>query len=258
MIDSCDHHAIPNMGVLFSRIPHYVCRTCGAKIEMTPQTRRIGLVVRILFYALLLFTALFGKDIFPGPNATTISLSVMGGIILCFAILQMVLLRYGKFQAAAPDIAGTADTPETVAKPQYTPEQLELMALYDSYVEKNAPVREEDLNPPAPVEAAPLPMHIDCDHVPAKSWKNYVPSVYDFTCEKCGKRITFSAERKKRLNLILLAFSGVMILSSFTLKNLLMGEFIAIFAATIVICIGVQYYFVKKSTFEEKELEQKK
>jgi len=300
---SCNHHPIFKIKLLFARAPKYICKECGAEIEMTTQTKTFTKIINALTIGGLVYLALKGDFSKSQFNSMAVYFAVMGGIVAAYLLLQSLVINLGKFQVIEPDAAvitpspepdlyaGTESgtdygtepeaetdhetgnepddmsgsvsgdvsatdqdtgrpqyTPEQLAK--YTPEQLDLMALYESYAKLD---REENPAGAPVISAAPVPEEDNCIHIPAKNWKNNVPGVYDFKCANCGKTITFSASQKRRLNLILLAFSSIILVVSFSKTTVPFWGLILLALGVLAVCAVVQYYFVKSSVFETKE-----
>lgn len=290
---SCNHHPTFKLKMLFARTTVYMCKNCGADLEMTVQTKNISKIINALTIGVLVYLALnsnFSKTQ-SGTNSTLLYFAAMAGIVVAYLALQALLMTFGKFDeiesgqtisvtpittdasdtanssgtSDTSDTSGTSDTADagsdrqsgvdsTATKSQYTQEQLDLMALYESYAKLD---REENGKNPGntdmPAVEAPVPVEDTCEHVPAKNWKNYVPGVYDFKCDKCGKVITFPVARKKNLNLILLAFSSVILIASFSTQNIPFWGLGLMAAGVVIICSFVQYFFVKNSVFEIKK-----
>lgn len=267
---TCNHHPVITFKVLFARNATYICKDCGATIELTARFKTISKIINGLTIGFLVYQAFKGSGATSGTagstNSTAIYFGTMGAVVAAFLLVQILLLKFAPFEEveAKEDTSEPAENADTTkqaeSKPtgeaggdnsQYTAEQLELMALYDSYVKQNAEDGTEDPSAPAKVVEAPVPEEI-CIHTPAKNWKNYVPGVYDFKCENCGKTITFSVARKKKLNLILLAFSSVILMASFSSNDFPFWALILMSLGVLAVCSVVQYFFVKNSVFETK------
>jgi len=273
---SCNHHPTFKIKMLFSRTTVYICKNCGAELEMTAQTKTVSKIINALTIGVLVYLALNGNfsktETTTGTNGMILYFAAMAGIVVAYLALQALLMTFGKFieiesdqQAVDSTETDSTETSDTGAEPksdtesadgksQYTPEQLELMALYESYAKLDRDENGENpgnTNMPAP--EVPVPEEDTCEHVPAKNWKNYIPGVYDFKCDKCGKVITFSVARKKRLNLILLAFSTIILMASFTSQEIPFWGISLMAVGVVVICSFVQYFFVKNSVFETKK-----
>jgi len=281
---SCNHHPTFKIKMLFARTTVYICKNCGAELEMTAQTKLISKIINALTIGVLVYLALNGNfsKTQTSTNSTILYFAAMAGIVAAYLLLQALLMTFGKFDeiesdqtisetSITTDASNTADTSDTAdtsvaeserqsgadseaPKSQYTQEQLELMALYESYAKLD---REENGENPGntdmPPAEVPVPVEDTCEHIPAKNWKNYIPGVYDFKCDKCGKVITFSMARKKNLNLILLAFSSVILIASFSTQNIPFWGLGLMAVGVVIICSFVQYYFVKNSIFETKK-----
>lgn len=275
---SCNHHPTFKIKMLFSRTTVYICKNCGVELEMTAQTKMFSKIINALTIGVLVYLALNGNfsktETSTGTNGMILYFAAMAGIVVAYLALQALLMTFGKFdevesvQPAADSSetdntestdAGTepksdSDTDSAAGKSQYTPEQLELMALYESYAKLDRDENGENPgNTDMPAAEALVPEEDTCEHVPAKNWKNYIPGVYDFKCDKCGKVITFSVARKKRLNLILLAFSTIILMASFTSQDIPFWGISLMAVAVVILCSFVQYFFVKNSVFETKK-----
>lgn len=269
---SCNHHPAFKIKMLFARTTVYICKNCGAELEMTAQTKTFSKIINALTIGVLVYLALNGNfsKTESSTNSTILYFAAMAGIVVAYLALQALLMTYGKFneiESATPPLGSSesydaadmesdrqSGADAAAPKSQYTPEQLELMALYESYAKLD---REENGENPGntdmPAAEVPVPEEDTCEHVPAKNWKNYIPGVYDFKCDKCGKAITFSVARKKRLNLILLAFSTIILMASFTSQNIPFWGISLMAVVVVILCSFVQYFFVKNSVFEIKK-----
>ena len=273
---SCNHHPTFRIKMLFSRTTVYICKNCGVELEMTAQTKMISKIINALTIGVLVYLALNGNfsktETGTGTNGMILYFAAMAGIVVAYLALQALLMTFGKFDEVesvqqAADSSETDDTEATDAgsepksdtesaagKSQYTPEQLELMALYEFYAKLDRDENGENPgNTNMPAAEATVPEEDTCEHVPAKNWKNFIPGVYDFKCDKCGKVITFSAARKKRLNLILLAFSTIILMASFTRQDIPFLAISLMAVGVVIVCSFVQYFFVKNSVFEIKK-----
>lgn len=302
---SCNHRPVFKIKMLFARKPQYICKKCGAEVEMTAQTKMISRLINGLTIGALVYLALNGNFTKTDTNATLLYFLSMAGIVVGFLVFQTLLAALGKFQeieagdetlhpedsAKATGIepgndygngsgidssAQNGDNSDAVAgsdtesdagsetessggskidvsgdTSQYTKEQLELMALYESYAKLD---HDEAEAAAAQAKPEPKPEEAPCDHVPAKNWKNYVPGIYDFKCEKCGKPISFTQARKKSLNMLLLVFSSVIVMVSFSTSSLPFWGFILLTIGVVIACTAIQIYFVKHSQFEVKEV----
>lgn len=257
---TCKHHPRSQIKLIFARKPQYVCRVCGEPIEMARQTRNLNRVMNTVFVALLLFKALSTGRGEPSVRQMLIDFGILLGMVLLYVLAFFLLLRFGQFEETVPAEAAPAEEPPAeelppaAAKPQYTQEQLDLMALYDAY-EKQAgaegtasPTRQDrvaDQPPMAHPEAA-------CAHVPAKNWKNFIPSHYDFTCANCGQKITFGIRTKRSMNMAFLGVMVVILMPTFNNFNIKFWQYALLTLGTLLVASVVQYVFVRKGPFELK------
>lgn len=217
-----------------------------------------------------------------------LSFAVLLLYILIYIIAYYFLVTFGKFVEKAPApvdplsgategkssstdqapaaSAETADaepaTPETATdatsetQAALSKEQQDLIALYNSYLpddekraaasnqpSSTAPGSSQPASQPAP------PVHDTCSHTPQKTWKNYIPSQFNFTCEKCGQPITFSQQTKKHVNLIIMAIIFAILMPSFMNTSVGWFQFLGLTAIAVALSTAAQYYFVTKSKY---------
>ncbi len=247
--------------MLFSRNVSYICKKCGAELEFTPLFSTINKVVNFLFVGGLIFFAFTQSGTSDNSSTRlTIYLLIMTGLVLLYMFIQFLMISFGLYQEK---IAPPVETPENKdntghtesQKTGYTKEQQEIIDLYAYYEKKN---RDESGAVPEE-EAAPIPEEIPCEcHVPVRNWRAYMPGANDFTCANCGKTITFVKEQKRQLNMILLVFSILVMAGSFYIPNVLFWQLILLAVVTLIICIIIQYFFVKKGRYELKDEDPRK
>lgn len=309
---SCNHHPVFKVKTFFARNPSYICKECGAEIEMTANTKMFSRVANGLTIAALAYVVLTGNISKSDSHATLIYFAETGGIVVAFLLLQLLIFKFGKYKEVEPsekpetsstysenlygsstkeldetavssdtsatsdtsefsdpsDTSGTYGTSETEdntstgnglgstsvpGNSKYTKEQLELMALYESYAKLE---RDENDTASAPTayDQAPVEEEEDtCTHFPAKNWKNYIPGNYDFKCVHCGKAITFTLERKKRLNLILMVISLGVLMASFSTSTIPFWALAAMVPVILLVGGLIQYFFITHSTFILKD-----
>ncbi len=264
----CRHHPTFHIKQLFSRTPKYTCRECGADLKMSPTLRTIMQAMNALFIIGILFAAFRGTGKDSGVNGFLIYLAVMVGVLLIYLLLQFLLIRFGPFveniveEPAEPiadpnSLDGVPDEADSsvasLQNPNLTDEQREIIALYQAYAAKD---REE--NPTAAtsensveeeIEPIPAEPEIPCEHSPAVNFRNYMPGTFEFTCEHCGKRITFAPETKKRLNMILMVFSLLVLMGSFSIPNVDLLQLILMAVGVLAVCTGIQLIYLKRSKF---------
>ncbi len=252
----CNHKAKFKFKMLFSRNVSYICRNCGAELEFTPLFSTINKIVNFLFIGGLIFFAFTQSG--TSDNSSTrlvIYLSIMTGLVLLYMFIQFLMISFGMYQEK---ILPPAETPENTdkeassesSKATYTKEQQEIIDLYAYYEKKNR----DETEAASEEIAEPIPAEIPCEnHVPLKNWRTYMPGANDFTCANCGKTITFVREQKRQLNMILMVFSLLVLAGSFYIPNVLFWQLILLAVGTLIVCIIIQYFFVKKGKYELKE-----
>lgn len=267
IIMTCKHQPTFSFKLLFGRKPSYVCKECGEDIEMTPKTKSFSQAINAVIVVALVFTAFRGSSGLTGQAATNAMIqqfSIMGGLVLVYLLVQYLLLRFGGFQEKAPDTSaqgpdtGASSDAGTEVKPDYTQEQLELMALYDSYVKKNQD--EEDAVRAESGDSASQEMpagqameELDaCVHKPSASWKNYIPGKFEFVCGSCGKTIEFIPSQKRLLNIILLVVSFGIVMPAFMSTTLPFWVFMILVFVALIVGTVIQILYVKKGSFALK------
>ncbi len=169
--------------------------------------------------------------------------------------------------AAARDGSGPDAAPT-----QYTQEQLDLMAMYAAY-ERQAQTNAESARPgqagqsgksaPAGQHSSaaanqPGPQVETCAHVPVKSWKNYIPSRYDFVCARCSQPITFNTRTKRSMNMAYLAIMALILLPTFNNQAINFWQYGLLTLAAFAIATVMQLFFLKKSTYVLKSTDARK
>lgn len=274
----CKHQAKFSFKTLFAKKPTYTCKKCGVDLEMTTMTQSISRALNSILIAALFFKVLAGKPA-ADVRGMILSFAVLLLYILIYIIAYYFLVTFGKFVEKAPAPVDLVTAPEggsssdsdadqatadqatadsaapdadSAAKPDISKEQQDLIALYNSYLTddektESTPVQTTGATP-APTQAAP-PVKEACVHTPQKNWKNYIPSQFNFTCEKCGQPITFSQQTKKHANLAIMAIIFVILMPSFMDTSVGNLKFLGLTALAIALSTGIQYYFVTKSKY---------
>ena len=268
---SCRHTPIVKIKHLFARKPEYVCRDCDARIELKAPFKTALKVVNAIFLMIVVYRAFKGN----GADGTLEGLMVSMGIIVAMAagylLLMYLMIRFGPYEEVyeEPDPEESTDTSlpdktdisdqsseladnETVDDQNYTEEQKQLMEMYAAY-EKQAREKEAAEGKLVQQESEPLPDLPECNHVPVKSWKNYMPSKMDFVCQHCGEKITFSASRKRSMNMIYLAVMVIILMPSFSNFSMEFWKYSLLTLLALAIATVFQVYFVKKWPMELKK-----
>ena len=284
---TCKHTPRFSLKVLFARNPQYVCRRCGVPLEMTSATRTTNRVLNSLLVAAMIFKVLKGSS----QKASLLAMAMDFGVLLLFILIYFIafflMLQFGKFvekepaeeeqagqgassatanQAAPATLAANAALEKPAdsaneAKPQYTQEQLDLMALYKSYAQEE----DQDKASAGTPEAAPGQINTDsqaapvlqaqihdqdCVHEPVKSWKNYIPTNFNFVCAKCGQPITLTAQGKKSINIAIMAVIFVILMPSFMNNNINSLEYAGLTLLAFLVATLIQFIYLRKARFE--------
>jgi hypothetical protein len=197
-----------------------------------------------------------------------LDIGVLLSFILIYVIAYFFLMRFGQFFEIEPEetvqVSGPAgaapeqpaDTADQTAsdKAAYTQEQLDLMALYESYAKEASDQGDAGLG--ATRQDALSAQAIDtCEHVPTTSWKNYIPTQFHLTCAKCGAPITFTQGTKRSINLILMVVVFLILMPNFMNTAINVWQYVLLAVLCLVIGVGVQYYFLRHSTFIKSGIE---
>jgi hypothetical protein len=253
----CIHKPVIKFNNLLSGKPRYTCRNCGAAIEMLPVYGNINRVMSMIFMGVLLLKVFSNNSSFglTGVPKLLADLGMMIGLIAVYLLIMLLLSQkanYQEIKAAEPGaVPGKEDAPEQ-EKPPYTQEQIDLMAMYAAYEKQAAqeaglPLPDEQL---VEAPAKPVPETDTCDHVPKATWKNHIPGQFNFVCENCGKPISFASSLKKRINMIFLVMSLIVIFPAFSNLNLEYWKFSLLVLAVLILSTIAQFFFLKRGTYE--------
>ena len=96
---SCNHHPTFKIKMLFARTTVYICKNCGAELEMTAQTKLISKIINALTIGVLVYLALNGNfsKTQTSTNSTILYFAAMAGIVAAYLLLQTLLMTFGKF-----------------------------------------------------------------------------------------------------------------------------------------------------------------
>ena len=269
---ACQHTPKFRLNTLFAKKPKIFCSKCGAELEMTQMTHSINRALNAILVGALFFKVLGGSS---GTGWSNMLKDI--GIMLVYVAIYMVvyyfLIRFGKYTEKMPDPAAEQVTAQAVeaiepvadhqavqnsSQPTLSKEQLDLMALYDSYAEKAASASQTVAKP----DTASEPVMRDhsaqtahtadetCDHTPVKSWKIYIPTYLNFTCAKCGKPITFTAGSKKSLNVAIMAVVLLILMPSFMNNEIDALEYAGLTLLAFVVAGIIQFLYLRKGQFE--------
>ncbi len=273
---TCDHQVKFHVKQLVARMPEYKCKHCGATVMMGKRLKNAIQAINVVFIIIMIAAAISSSILGPGMVGFVYYLILMAGILSLYLIINAVMITKGKFidliRRELQTDSNTADPHKpTISTPAdtsgYTKEQLELMALYDSYVKKNeeqaGQTAEEPkftVNNTPPVKTSQASSRNSskavkdtCEHVPATTWRTFLPGNNDFICSKCEQVITFDEDRKRILNIILLLFSIVAFTASISYKSIEFWQLALIALGILIVCSAIQVIFVKKSKFVVKK-----
>ncbi len=266
-MNSCDHKPQFKWSAIFARISQYTCCNCSEKLQMTKTFQTIARIMNgVLIAALFLVAITSGKGNVAGATGWSrmaIDVGIMIGIVVLYLLLQILLFRFAKYELVpAPeekDIPEEKNSEGTVQKPEYTPEQVEIMEMYAA-AERQALIdagKDPDIIKKT-VEKIEESVTDTCAHIPTGTWKNYLPSKCDFVCEKCGKPIAFTPAIKKNINMLLLVITILILMPNFINANVDFWKFGLLSLLVLVIAIAIQFFFVKKGHFVLKDPNEQK
>lgn len=252
---TCRHQPIFNFKSIFVQKPQYKCRHCGAAIEMTSTFKLINRTVNIALIAVMALM-IFNSNQYSIAGLSPL-VSYMGTVllaILIYLLLTVLLLKFGKYQEieGAAEPAASEEIEPSLDKPQYSAEQLEIMAMYEQ-IENQA--RGETGAEPRPV-VSDMPdekaAEEVCEHVPSATWKNYIPGRFEFVCVNCDKPIVFKASIKRNINLLFLVVMALILMPNMMNTDVSMWIFGLYTLLALVISIAIQFFFVKRGKFDLK------
>lgn len=268
---SCRHTPIVKIKHLFARNPEYICRDCNARIELKGAFKIAIRVINALFLMIVVYRAFKGSGGDGTIEGFLISMAIIIAMAVGYILLMYLITRYGPYEEIeeeleideTPDSEMTKDADitsqsllsgkdETIENQDYTEEQQQLMEMYAAY-EKQALEREAAQNEIVQKENKPVSEPSVCKHVIVKSWKNYIPSKIDFTCQKCGEKITFSASRRRSMNLVFLAVMVIILMPSFSDFGMKFWKYSLLTLLALAVATLFQIYFVKKWPMEIKK-----
>lgn len=209
---------------------------------------------------MLLLLKVMGNNTSFGLTGTAkllVDLGMMLGIVLLYLVAMLILTRFGKFQEIQPEPVATDDqqAKSETGQQNLTQEQLDLIAMYQEYerkagIEPSSAAAGESVQPAQTIE--PAKEEDSCAHIPKASWKNYIPGQFNFTCERCNQLITLPPAFAKKINMVLMLISFVILIpffSDFSIKFWIFG-----LLTLLVLLIGaaLQFYIIRKGRFIRK------
>lgn len=271
---SCKHKPIFKFSQLFARSPKHICQKCGAKIQLTPRFQTGLKAANALFIMIILFRAFSNNDADPSIEKFMINMAILFGMAAVYFLVIVLIVIYGPYeeiyeeteeadeQAQADSIIEsetnveqveqTADKSENTQSEEYTDEQRQLVEMYAAYEKLAEEKQRAEADKPAK-PSKPLPEMPACQHEVVPSWKNYIPSKMDFVCKNCGEQITFSASRKRSINLIFLAVMAIILMPNFMNDKVNFWQYLLITLGALVVATLIQIYFVKRWPMELKQ-----
>lgn len=270
---SCKHRPIFKFGQLFARSPKHECERCGAKIQLTGPFQTGLKVANGLFIMIILLRAFSNKETDTSIETFVINMAILFGMALVYLLVISLIVKFGPYEevyeepeaieeAAAKNLEttenidqqsdGQSEDSNTTQNEEYSEEQKQLIEMYAAYEKLAEEKQKEDAIKPAK-ESKPLPEMPDCHHEPIPSWKNYIPSKMDFVCKHCGEQITFSAARKRSINLIFLAVMAIILMPNFMNDKINFWQYLLITLGALVVATLIQIYFVKRWPMDLKQ-----
>jgi len=271
---SCKHKPIFKFSQLFARSPKHICQKCGAKIQLTPRFHTGLKAANALFIMIILFRAFSNNDADPSVEKFLINMAILFGMAAVYFLVIVLIVIYGPYeeiyeetedadeQAQADNVIEsetnveqveqTAEKSENAQSEEYTDEQRQLVEMYAAYEKLAEEKQRAEADKPAK-PSKPLPEMPACQHEVVPSWKNYIPSKMDFVCKNCGEQITFSASRKRSINLIFLAVMAIILMPNFMNDKVNFWQYLLITLGALVVATLIQVYFVKRWPMELKQ-----
>ena len=271
---SCKHKPIFKFSQLFARSPKHICQKCGAKIQLTPRFQTGLKAANALFIMIILFRAFSNNDADPSVEKFLINMAILFGMAAVYFLVIVLIVIYGPYeeiyeetedadeQAQADNVIEsetnveqveqTAEKSENAQSEEYTDEQRQLVEMYAAYEKLAEEKQRAEADKPAK-PSKPLPEMPACQHEVVPSWKNYIPSKMDFVCKNCGEQITFSASRKRSINLIFLAVMAIILMPNFMNDEVNFWQYLLITLGALVVATLIQVYFVKRWPMELKQ-----
>lgn len=271
---SCKHRPIFKFSQLFARNPKHVCQKCDANIQLKSSFQTGLKVANALFIMIVLYRAFTNNDNDPSVERFLINMAILFGMALVYLIVIVLIVKYGPYVEVYEEPEEMIDQPETEIKlnfveedtktddqsevipsseaDEYSEEQKHLIEMYAAY-EKLAAEKQQEESAKTDNVSKPLLEIQDCHHEPVPSWKNYIPSKMDFVCKNCGEQITFSATRKRSMNLIFLAVMAVILMPNFMNENINFWQYLLITLGALAVATLMQIYFVKRWPMELKQ-----
>ncbi|MDD2533833.1 MAG: hypothetical protein PHC86_03975 [Eubacteriales bacterium] len=282
---ACKHSPQFNLGNLFARKPKFICRKCGVELEMSMMTHSVNRALNAVLVASLFFKVLSGT-----ASGTLVGFALDMGILMLYILAYLVayylLIQFGKYQekvltpeeiAAMKEVADAkvaqAEAEAEAAKlaaaqagtSALSQEQIDLLALYESYSDQERAEAAQNLQSSSPVTADPVisgnAQHKTedvCNHKPVKSWKIYIPTYMNMTCEHCGKPITFTAATKKSMNIAVMAVVLLVLMPSFMNNEVDSLEYFLLTLGAFALAAVIQAVYLYKGQYEIRNLENKK
>ncbi len=264
-MNECDHKPHFNFKTLFSRLPQYECRSCGDKIRMTKIFRTVSRIINGVVLAAVVLVAFNpgGRNENGSVNwvSAAVNIGIIIGIMLLYLLIQILLMRFARFetepvpdeQEPAGDIVGVPETETPEETQEYSPEQLEIMERY-SALEKRAAADAAKDNEIVTAAVDSNGSETDaCIHEPSKTWKNYIPSKFDFTCGKCGSPIVFAPAVKKKVNIFLIVVVFLILMPASINMSIEFWKFGLLSLLTLIIATTIQVIFVRRGPFILKD-----
>lgn len=257
------HRTRGSFGELLRTNGRFTCRECGQPIRFAKAWSIAARVWYYLFLAALIFQVFGNRS--AEYSQIIRNTALLLGFLALYLIGAFIMHRKGEFELdereaqarAQAEQAQAEEKAEAQAPAELSEEQKELQALYEHYAKLNA--EQEGAGAAAAAEAgaavaaegAVKAQPEACAHVTAKSWKNYVPGMMEFRCAKCEARLSFAPELKKRINLMFMLLSLVMLYPMMDMERVSFWMFSLIALGVVVVATLVQVLLVKKAKLLE-------
>jgi predicted nucleic acid-binding Zn ribbon protein len=254
----CKHRVVFHFNMLYRRKIEYTCRNCGAPVEMKKQWKNLSRIMNIIFVAILIYWSMSYGNETTGSHGILTFIGVIVAIGVVYFIVYVFLVKIASYEALpvkADDLVDTENVVNRANNPEYTQEQIEIMEMY-AEIEKKARSGEMQHSDDKQIQINEMRPELDpCFHKPARCWKNFIPSRYEFTCSRCGKIISFSKGQKKRMNMIFMLVVIIILMPLFTDSRINFWQFGLFSLLTLAISSIIQYVYIRRGHFEIKNVD---
>lgn len=269
-----EHRPAFKLGELFKTNGRYLCQSCQEPITYAKPWNVIGKVWYYVFFAFLIYSVLNQKA--PSMEAMVQNFAMIIGALLIYLAGAAFINRRGVFEidertirenearaAQRNGIAAEKSAAAAEEAAELTAEQEELQALYKHYEQLNAEqVAAENAalgltadategSTDAEIAVANAQPAVACEHELAPSWKNFVPGMMEFKCAKCDAKLGFPEDLKKRINMIYMAMSLIMIIPMMNFERVSFLAFLGLTLIVLIVAGVLQYFLLKRGNLVE-------